>query len=136
MAQDDCMLHTLTVKENIAFSANLRLPRKVSSEEKVKRVDDLIKRLGLTRCQDTLIGNAAVRGVSGGERKRTAIAMEIESVKIGGIDKLFWCVFSGENDPKRPFLTIILNKFWQFQAKKNTIIFHIFSRSFNQKCSF
>ena len=103
MAQDDCMLHTLTVKENIAFSANLRLPRKVSSEEKVKRVDDLIKRLGLTRCQDTLIGNAAVRGVSGGERKRTAIAMEIESVKIGGIGNVFWCVFRAKTTEKDLF---------------------------------
>jgi ABC-type multidrug transport system ATPase subunit len=39
----------------------------------------VIVELNLTSCADTPIGNALVRGVSGGERKRTSIAMELIS---------------------------------------------------------
>ena len=68
---------TLTVRENIMFSANMRLPDKTTEEDKMKKVDSLIKELGLSKCADNQIGNELIRGVSGGERKRTAIAMEL-----------------------------------------------------------
>ncbi len=35
--------------------------------------------MGLSSCQNTLIGNEFKRGVSGGERKRTSIAYELIS---------------------------------------------------------
>ena len=68
---------TLTVRENIMFSANMRLPDKTTEESKLKKVNQLIKELGLTKCAENQIGNELIRGVSGGERKRTAIAMEL-----------------------------------------------------------
>jgi len=37
----------------------------------------LIKELGLTRCKNTKVGNSLIRGVSGGERKRTSIGVEL-----------------------------------------------------------
>lgn len=40
-------------------------------------MNSLIKDLGLTQCADTIIGNVMVRGISGGERKRTSIGVEL-----------------------------------------------------------
>lgn len=37
----------------------------------------LIKLLGLEKCKDTKVGNAIIRGISGGERKRTSIGVEL-----------------------------------------------------------
>ncbi len=68
---------TLTVRENLAFSANLRLPKYITPEEKVKRIEDTITELGLAHVADAKIGNEFIRGISGGERKRTNIGMEL-----------------------------------------------------------
>ena len=77
VVQDDIFSGTLTVRENIMFSANLRLSQSISFEERVQRVGNIIKQLGLTQCADTRMGTEFQRGVSGGERKRTCIAMEM-----------------------------------------------------------
>ena len=66
------MLATFTPEETFKFIADMRLPNK-TEEEKVKLVDKMISSLGLTKCKDTYIGNTLIRGVSGGERKRTSI---------------------------------------------------------------
>ncbi len=39
--QDDVVMGTLTVRENLMFSANLRLPETISHEEKVRRVEEV-----------------------------------------------------------------------------------------------
>jgi len=75
--QDDLLFHTLTVTETLMLAAQLRLPRKMSYAQKTERVKQVIAELGLRKCADTRIGNAKVRGVSGGERKRVSIALEI-----------------------------------------------------------
>ncbi|XP_072050764.1 broad substrate specificity ATP-binding cassette transporter ABCG2-like isoform X2 [Amphiura filiformis] len=77
VVQDDVVMGTLTVRENLAFSAALRLSGDVSSKEKAERVDEVITELGLKSCADTKVGDAFSRGVSGGERKRTNIGMEL-----------------------------------------------------------
>lgn len=73
----DILCGTLTVRENLMFSANIRLPRSFSSQVKLDRVNKIITDLDLESCVDTLIGTSFVRGVSGGERKRTSIGMEL-----------------------------------------------------------
>jgi len=75
--QDDTVSDMLTVRENILFSASLRLPTGMSQADRLQRVNDLLTDLGLTKCADTRVGTIFVRGVSGGERKRTNIAMEL-----------------------------------------------------------
>ncbi|CAB4009782.1 ATP-binding cassette sub-family G member 2 isoform X1 [Paramuricea clavata] len=67
----------LTVRENIYFSASLRLPSSMSSEEKAQKVDKLIDELGLAKVADSKVGNEVVRGISGGEKRRTGIGMEL-----------------------------------------------------------
>ncbi|XP_036403155.1 broad substrate specificity ATP-binding cassette transporter ABCG2c [Megalops cyprinoides] len=78
VVQDDVLMGTLTVRENLAFSANLRLSRQVySSSDKTMRVNEVIRELGLKDCADTKIGTEFLRGVSGGEKKRCSIGMEL-----------------------------------------------------------
>lgn len=78
VVQDDVLMGTLTVRENLLFSANLRLNREdYSSTDKHSRVEAIIQDLGLTDCANTKIGTEFLRGVSGGERKRCSIGMEL-----------------------------------------------------------
>ncbi len=77
VVQDDIISGTLTVRENLMFSANVRLSNDVPDDEREKRVTKIIQDLGLESCADTKIGTEFLRGVSGGERKRTCIGMEL-----------------------------------------------------------
>ncbi|KAK3118106.1 hypothetical protein QOZ80_9BG0694300 [Eleusine coracana subsp. coracana] len=74
VAQDDVLHPYLTVRETLLFCAALRLPR---AAPKSAAADAVIAELGLTTCADTIVGNALVRGVSGGERKRVSIGHEL-----------------------------------------------------------
>ena len=77
MILEDIISGTLTVRENLLFSANVRLPRSITSIERINHVNQVIADLDLQSCADTLIGTDFVRGVSGGEKKRTSIGMEL-----------------------------------------------------------
>ena len=41
------------------------------------RVNELVQQLGLEGCQNTVVGNIFIKGLSGGEKKRTAIGVEL-----------------------------------------------------------
>lgn len=73
--QDDILLATFSPREAFHFSANLRL--NITPEEKKERIENLIVDLGLEKCANTYVGNNMIRGVSGGERKRTSIGVEL-----------------------------------------------------------
>ena len=75
--QDDSLNGVLTVRENLTYSALLRLPPEMSYDQKMARVDHVIDELGLRKVANTKIGNVFFRGVSGGERRRTSIGMEL-----------------------------------------------------------
>ncbi|KAK2993803.1 hypothetical protein RJ640_027681 [Escallonia rubra] len=77
VTQDDVLLGTLTVRETITYSAHLRLPTTLTKEEVQEIVEGTIMEMGLEDCADRLIGNWHLRGISGGERKRVSIALEI-----------------------------------------------------------
>ncbi len=77
VVQDDIVSGNLTVRENLIFSANLRLSENVSPTEKNAIVDEVIRQLGLEKCADSKVGTEFQRGISGGERKRTNIGMEL-----------------------------------------------------------
>jgi len=47
---------TLTVRENLMFSANLRLPKSFPTFERREIVADTIEELGLMACADTKVG--------------------------------------------------------------------------------
>ncbi|XP_019715989.1 ATP-binding cassette sub-family G member 8 isoform X1 [Hippocampus comes] len=75
--QDDRLLPHLTVRETLAFVAKLRLPTHFTQAQRDQRVDDVIAELRLRQCAHTRVGNDYVRGVSGGERRRVSIAVQL-----------------------------------------------------------
>ncbi|CAI5965226.1 unnamed protein product [Closterium sp. NIES-64] len=75
--QDDLMFPALTVRETLMYAAELRLPPTVSRVEKAEKVRRLIRLLGLTKVENSKIGDENNRGISGGERKRVAIGVEM-----------------------------------------------------------
>lgn len=74
--QEDLMLPTFTPRETFRFITDMRLPSK-TDEEKDALVESMIVSLGLTRCSETYVGNNLIRGLSGGEKKRTSIGVEL-----------------------------------------------------------
>ncbi|KDP22115.1 hypothetical protein JCGZ_25946 [Jatropha curcas] len=77
VTQEDVLLGTLTVRETITYSANLRFPTSMTKEEIADVVESTIMEMGLQDCADRLIGNWHLRGISGGEKKRLSVALEI-----------------------------------------------------------
>ncbi|XP_011080364.1 ABC transporter G family member 12 [Sesamum indicum] len=77
VTQEDVFLGTLTVRETIAYSALLRLPSNTTKDVINDTIENTIAEMGLEECADTLIGNWHLRGISGGEKKRLSIALEI-----------------------------------------------------------
>lgn len=75
--QEDILMETLTPREILKFSATLRLPKSMSAQEKDACVERVLEDLRLTNCSDTRVGGVFIRGVSGGERKRVSIGMEL-----------------------------------------------------------
>uniref|UniRef100_A0A0D3D001 ABC transporter domain-containing protein n=1 Tax=Brassica oleracea var. oleracea TaxID=109376 RepID=A0A0D3D001_BRAOL len=77
VAQDDLLYPHLTVRETLVFVALLRLPRSLTRDVKIKAAESVISELGLEKCENTVVGNTFIRGISGGERKRVSIAHEL-----------------------------------------------------------
>lgn len=77
VTQEDVMLPFLTIRETLTYAALLRLP--ISIEEVKKKVDNLLFELRLERIADNMIGNVLYKGISGGEKKRVSIALELLS---------------------------------------------------------
>lgn len=75
--QDDALFPMLTVRETLLYSARLRLPSVVPMTEKLARVEALMTELGLTHVAASRIGNESIRGVSGGERRRVSIGVDV-----------------------------------------------------------
>uniref|UniRef100_H3B4U4 ATP-binding cassette sub-family G member 8 n=1 Tax=Latimeria chalumnae TaxID=7897 RepID=H3B4U4_LATCH len=75
--QDDRLLPNLTVRETLSVVARLRLPKHFTDLQRDKRVDDVIAELRLRQCADTRVGNEYIRGVSGGERRRVSIGVQL-----------------------------------------------------------
>ncbi|PAN28961.1 hypothetical protein PAHAL_5G189900 [Panicum hallii] len=75
--QDDRLFPMLTVYETLMFAADFRLGSSVSASDKKLRVENLIEQLGLTSSRNTYIGDEGTRGVSGGERRRVSIGVDI-----------------------------------------------------------
>lgn len=75
--QDDILHGELTVGEALYFTARLRLPGDTSDREIQHRIDRVLGQLGIAHIRDSLIGTPTRKVVSGGERKRVNVAMEL-----------------------------------------------------------
>jgi ABC-type multidrug transport system ATPase subunit/pSer/pThr/pTyr-binding forkhead associated (FHA) protein len=75
--QDDIVHPELTVFEAVRYSARFRLPPDYSDEEINRRVDTTLAQLGLEQVAHLQIGKPERKILSGGQRKRVNIAMEL-----------------------------------------------------------
>ncbi|TGZ83724.1 hypothetical protein EX30DRAFT_89937 [Ascodesmis nigricans] len=74
---DDALLPSLTVRETLRFAAALRLPKHMSKAAKNARAEEVLLKLGLKECADVLIGSEFKKGISGGQKRRVTIAIQI-----------------------------------------------------------
>ncbi|KAK1440278.1 hypothetical protein QVD17_06103 [Tagetes erecta] len=77
VTQDDTLITSLTVRESVYYSAQLQLPDSMSKSEKKERAEVTIKEMGLQESMDTRIGGWGAKGLSGGQRRRVSICIEI-----------------------------------------------------------
>ncbi|CAL9168458.1 ABC transporter G family member 5-like [Musa acuminata AAA Group] len=82
VTQKDTLFPLLTVRETLMFSARLRLGcgggSGLSQSQLSSRVESLLRELGLGRVADARVGDdARLRGISGGERRRVSIGVEV-----------------------------------------------------------
>ncbi|KAI3703898.1 hypothetical protein L1987_74094 [Smallanthus sonchifolius] len=75
VTQDDALFPSLTVKETLMYSAFLRL--RCTRKEAVDRVKILVNELGLDCVASSRIGQGSNHGISGGERRRVSIGVEL-----------------------------------------------------------
>ncbi|CAO2831068.1 unnamed protein product [Amaranthus hypochondriacus] len=75
VTQKDMLFPLLTVEETLMFSAKLRL--KLPLLELNSRVTSLLQELGLDHVANTRVGNDGIRGISGGERRRVSIGVDV-----------------------------------------------------------
>lgn len=70
--QDDVLHRELTVSRALEYAAELRFPADVPREERLQRVDEVMRELGLEGRR-----NVPIEQISGGERKRVSVAVEL-----------------------------------------------------------
>jgi ATP-binding cassette subfamily G (WHITE) protein 2 (SNQ2) len=91
--EDDIHFPTLTVEETLSFAIKTRTPQTRFANQSRKQFNDefldvLLRIFGLRHARNTVVGNAAIRGVSGGEKKRVSIAEALSCRSmIGAWDK-------------------------------------------------
>jgi len=76
VAQDDLLIEDLTVYQNLYYNAKLCF-KGMSEEELDRKVIDVLTSLGLDRIKDLKVGNVLNKKISGGQRKRLNIALEL-----------------------------------------------------------
>ncbi|KAG7348810.1 multidrug ABC transporter ATPase [Nitzschia inconspicua] len=75
--QDDLLHAELTVAETLHWASLLRLPLDTTERDRTDRVRHVVELMGIEHCLDTIVGNTRRKGISGGERKRLCIAVEL-----------------------------------------------------------
>ncbi|KFY24084.1 hypothetical protein V491_02293 [Pseudogymnoascus sp. VKM F-3775] len=91
-AEDDIHIPTLTVGQTLGFAMDTKvpghLPAGITKDMfKAQVTEQLLKMFNIEHTKDTLVGNAFVRGISGGERKRVSVAeMMITAATVCGWD--------------------------------------------------
>eukprot|EP00316_Scyphosphaera_apsteinii_P011501 CAMPEP_0119305436 /NCGR_PEP_ID=MMETSP1333-20130426/6447_1 /TAXON_ID=418940 /ORGANISM="Scyphosphaera apsteinii, Strain RCC1455" /LENGTH=691 /DNA_ID=CAMNT_0007308527 /DNA_START=92 /DNA_END=2164 /DNA_ORIENTATION=- len=78
--QDDIVHGNLTVFQNMWYSAVLRLPRTATKAQITEHVQGCINVLGLQKVQNVLVGTPEKRGISGGQKKRVNIGLELAAM--------------------------------------------------------
>ena len=99
--QDDIFIGSMTVYEHLVFQAALRMSKE-TKDYRLRRVDEVIKEMGLTKCKETLIGTPGMsKTISGGEMKRLSFASEILTNPAVIFCLFFYLLSSGTDQIRR-----------------------------------
>ncbi|TMW64528.1 hypothetical protein Poli38472_011408 [Pythium oligandrum] len=79
VAQEESLLGSFTVLETLRMAAKIALPSSVDDKQIAKRVFSVVDEMGLRSCQDTIVGDLFRKGLSGGQKRRLSIAIELLS---------------------------------------------------------
>ncbi len=77
VSQDDLLFPNLTVYENLYYSTKLRLNHIKDEKEINKRITNILRQVGLFEKKDQKVGSVLKKTLSGGQRKRLNIALEL-----------------------------------------------------------
>src|ERR1041385_2332205 len=77
--QEDAFDEHLTIGENLQFAAAIRSPH-LSRRDRMRRLDGKLIELGLGERRDAVVGSAVKKTLSGGERKRLNIGLDMIGV--------------------------------------------------------
>lgn len=72
----------MTVREALTFAAALRLPAAMPAAAKEQRALDVAELLSLTKSLDNVVGSSMLKGISGGEKRRLSLGMEMVSENV------------------------------------------------------
>ncbi|KAJ8609034.1 hypothetical protein CTAYLR_008701 [Chrysophaeum taylorii] len=78
--QDAVLEPTLTSYQTLELACALTLSPEVSREQVRRNIHDLLEKFGLADQKDVVVGNESVKGLSGGQRRRLSIALELTTV--------------------------------------------------------
>ena len=76
--QDDAFDEHLTILENLDYAAAIRSPH-LSAKDRLRRIDSKLIELGLSERRDSVVGSSVKKFLSGGERKRLNIGLDMIS---------------------------------------------------------
>jgi ABC-type multidrug transport system ATPase subunit len=76
--QDDAFDDHLTIEENMSFAAAIRSPH-LSGRDRARRIEGKLTELGLSERRDNIVGSPIKKTLSGGERKRLNIGLDMVS---------------------------------------------------------
>jgi ABC-type Na+ transport system ATPase subunit NatA len=76
VSQDDLLIEELTVFNNLYYNAKLCFGN-LTEEEIIERVDNVLKNLGLYEIRNMKVGSPLNKKISGGQRKRLNISLEL-----------------------------------------------------------
>ncbi|KAG0480355.1 hypothetical protein HPP92_011213 [Vanilla planifolia] len=77
VTQEDVLMTTLTVREAVQYAAELQLPSSMDRAAKMQRAEETLQEMGLTGVAGVRIGGRVTKGISGGQKRRVSICMEI-----------------------------------------------------------
>jgi ABC transport system ATP-binding/permease protein len=76
--QDDAFDEDLSILENLDYAAAIRSPH-LSAKDRLRRIDSKLIELGLSERRDSVVGSSVKKHLSGGERKRLNIGLDMIS---------------------------------------------------------
>jgi ATP-binding cassette subfamily G (WHITE) protein 2 len=75
--QDDILHSNLTVYETLSYASELKMTRNISKEDRIIKIENILNKLELNNCRNIIVGDSNQKGISGGEKKRLSIAIEL-----------------------------------------------------------